>query len=149
MFIRKIRLFLYRFSIPISAILGAAILILLRQFDKVDEILKERSTMLTVAVTLAGFLFAGQGILLSLPSSNRFIQDVKKYGYMIEFHKLCRFSEIGFLLSLAIGFEAFSNDIVDTIFLFMFTFGLTLAIWAIIVFGSIVHRFTRSEILKP
>lgn len=147
--INRMRAFVYRFALLITAIFAVLFVLFLIVLKVNNEVLKERELMVTIAVTLAGFLFAGQGILLSLPANNRFIQDVKRYGYMTNFHRMCRFSELAFLFSVVIGFKAFSNEVIDVLFLFTFFWGLTLAFWAIFIFGEIVQRFTRSEHSKP
>lgn len=139
----KIRSFLYLYAIAISAFFAAIIVILTYLLSSIPEVLTDKPSLIMISVTLAGFLFTGQGIMLTLPHNNRFIQLIREQGYLMDFHLLCRCAELVFIASTFLGLDIFSNlyhepVLVNMLYLFSFMWPLIMTIWALWIFGNVI-----------
>lgn len=144
MSINKLREIAYRYSVHISGILATVIVLAAYFLKLVPAKLEDKPTIISISVTLAGFLFTGQGIMLALPVDNEFMQSVKRYGYLHDFHKLCRVSELAFMVSVLFGLEIFtklflSSILYNALFLISFLWPLIMALWALGIFGAIIE----------
>jgi len=139
----SVRAFAYRHSVEISAILAAVVVVSVHLISSIPATLVDKPTLVTISVTLAGFLSTGQGIMLALPSGSRFMQLVKEHGYLNDFHKLCRWSEMGFVCSVVFSLEIitglfFDQTLANLLYLITFLWPLTMAIWALWIFGNVI-----------
>lgn len=139
------RKLVYQYAIFIVLLATAIITFIVFQTNSLPSILANQSIMMNVAVTLAGFLFTGQGIILTLSPKNRFIQLVKKYGYMKDFNNLCRWSELLFVFSILLGIDIINVVIFDIFYFFTFLSGLIFALWSLVLFSSLVKYYIDSE----
>ncbi|MGI6634220.1 MAG: hypothetical protein ACOX7B_03490 [Christensenellales bacterium] len=139
----RIREFAYKHSIELSALLAAIVVVSIHLISSIPLTLTDKPTLVTISVTLAGFLFTGQGIMLSLPTNNRFMQLLKEHGYLDDFHKLCRWAEMAFIGSVVFSLEVitglFSNkSLANLLYLISFLWPLIMAFWALWIFGNVV-----------
>lgn len=139
-----IRKFVYKYSVVLSAIVAVMIVLLICLFSSVPSTLPDKPTLVTISVTLAGFLFTGQGIMLALPLESKFMQLVKQYGYFNDFHTLCHWAEMVFIVSVVFSLEVITNlftnqVLVNTLFLFTFLWPLIMTTWALWIFGNIIR----------
>ena len=142
---QNIRLFLYKHSTAIVFAITSILTIVCILFKKVDTILQDQNTLVTLASTLAGFLFTGQGILLTLSPNNAFYILAQKHGYIKDFHHHCRYAELSLLIAALLSIKLISNNITDICFIFLVIFGLLFTLWALLLFGSIVRYYCASN----
>ena len=139
----SVRAFTYKRSVELSALLAAVIVVSVHLISSIPAKLADKPTLVTISVTLAGFLFTGQGIMLALPTNNRFMQLVKEHGYLNDFHKLCRWSEMTFIGSVVFSLEIFNDLFADQalaslLYLITFLWPLIMAFWALWIFGNVI-----------
>jgi len=138
-----IRAFAYRHSVTLSALLSAVVVVSVHLISSIPVKLADKPTLVTISVTLAGFLFTGQGIMLTLPANNRFIQLVKEHGYLHDFHKLCRWAEMTFIGSVIFSLDVITGLFADQalanlLYLVSFLWPLFMAFWALWIFGNVI-----------
>lgn len=139
----RIRAFAYKHSVELSAVLAAIVVVIAHIISSIPAKLADKPTLVTISVTLAGFLFTGQGIMLAIPTNNRFMQLVKQHGYLDDFHKLCRWSEMVFIGSVVFSLEVISGVFSDQVlanllYLLTFLWPLIMAFWALWIFGNVI-----------
>lgn len=139
----KVRELAYKYAVQISAFLAVVIVVGIHLFSPVPSKLSDKPSLVTISVTLAGFLFTGQGIMLALPTSNRFMQLVKEHGYLDDFHKLCRWAEAIFILSVIFSLEIISGlfanqSLANLLYLITFLWPLFMAFWALWIFSNVI-----------
>lgn len=139
----NIRAFVYKYAVIISLLIAVSVVLLAHQLSPIPKKLADKATLVTISVTLAGFLFTGQGIMLTLPPNNRFIQLVREHGYLDDFHRLCRWSEMVFIVSVVFSLqiitELFGDKVLaNLIYLITFLWPLVMSFWALWIFGSVV-----------
>lgn len=139
----RIRAFAYKHSIELSALLAAMAVVAVHLLSSIPAKLTDKPTLVTISVTLAGFLFTGQGIMLAMPTNNRFMQLVKEHGYFDDFHKLCRWAEMAFIASVIFSLEVVTGLFADQalanlLYLISFLWPLIMAFWALWIFGNVI-----------
>lgn len=135
---------IYRLSDIVVILLSISFTILTKFFVPWVELQKNISILVTIAVTFASFLFAGQSILLSLPLNNEFLVVAKKQGYLDDFHKLCRRAEITYVcVSLPLLFLSGVGTIIDLSIVFIFLYGFFYTAWALWLFGGITKHYSK------
>lgn len=139
----KIRSFIYRHSIDLCAITSGLAVVVILLFRALPAKLSDKGTLITISVTLAGFMFTGQGIMMTLPKGNEFVQLLREHGYLSDFHNLCSWSEVVFIGSVILGLDVVSGMFFDSVlanllYLFAFLWGLLMALWALWLFGSVI-----------
>lgn len=139
----NVRMFVYKYAVIISLLIAVSVVFCAHFISPVPETLADKATLVTISVTLAGFLFTGQGIMLTLPPNNRFIQLVKEHGYLEDFHRLCRWSEMAFIISVVFSLEIITGLFADKVlssflYLISFMWPLIMAFWALWIFGNVV-----------
>lgn len=141
----KLRELVYRYAIGMVVLLAAIITFLVYKAGTIQVIMNNQSTMMNIAVTLAGFLFTGQGIILTLSPENKFIKLVKKVGYMKDFNNLCRRAEVLFVVSILLGIDIWNSQALDFAYFFCFICALLFATWALTLFSNLVKYYIRSD----
>ncbi len=139
----RIRAFVYKHSVVLSAIMATVFVVSVHCISSIPAKLADKTTLVTISVTLAGFLFTGQGIMLAVPTNSRFMQLVKQHGYLDDFHKLCRWSEMVFIGSVVFSLEVISGMFSDqvlanSLYLLTFLWPLIMAFWALWIFGNVI-----------
>lgn len=141
---QKCRQWLYRYACFVVLIIVLSFIVIGYYFGSIDRIMEDQPTFVTIGTTFAGFLFTGQGIILTLSPTNRFLVIAKKHGYIEDFHRFCRYAEISFLSATVFSLKIFQSTVFDLIFLLLFLYALIFAIWALVLFGQIVHYYNKS-----
>lgn len=139
----KVRKWAYDHAVVISALVAIIVVIGTHLITPISASLSDKPSLVTISVTLAGFLFTGQGIMLALPVNTKFMQLVKEYGYLDDFHKLCRWAEMAFIGSVVFSLELVTNLFADQVlanilYLISFLWPLILSIWALHIFSHII-----------
>ena len=135
----------YTHSVEISAFITLVFVTISQVIGPLIITTSDKSSLISISVTLSGFLFAGQGIMLTLPENNKFIVLAKSHGYFYDFHRLCRWAEIVFIASVPLGLDAISRLFLDTglisfIYFFLVFWALIMSIWALILFSRIISN---------
>ena len=103
--------FIRRYLYIITGIFTCMVLYLfLSYFNYIETITAYenlRSQITSVSGTLAGFLFAGQSILLSLPKSNRFIEALYEQGWFVIIFKTIFLGESFLFTAMILGITGF------------------------------------------
>lgn len=146
----RARAFIYKYSVEASALLAAVIVVSVHLISSIPSIQSDKPTLVSISVTLAGFLFTGQGIMLALPYRSRFIHLMKEYGYLDDFHKLCRWAEMAFIGSVVFSLEIFSGLFADQslaylLYIISFLWPMIMAIWALWIFGNVIGILNRKD----
>ena len=140
-----LREFMHKKASLIVASLSVALTIVLCITGQINEVIKKADTLLSVGATLAGFLFAGQSVLLALSPKSDFLTKAKKEGYLYYVHKFCAISELAFITSIFLGINVFPWKCIDYLFICLFFFALGMSVWSIKIYAELIKFYVQEE----
>lgn len=131
----------YRLSFVIVFIASSLLCYVIHCFCLWSMVMSRIDSIIGLAGVLAGFLFAGQSIIVTIPNDSKLIRFLCRQGYLSDFHKFCRYAESALIGAAFLGVFIQLHCLIKYIFFFLFSSGTLISLWAVSLFGWMLKYY--------